>query len=232
MNKIKKILTITGIVILVGGLAGLAYYIYQSINYFSTQNASVTADMITLTPEITGKLKEWNVQIGDQVKAGQVLGKQETSSLISTTSLSPATLANSADTLVSKADIKSPIDGKIIICDVVRGEVLSPGMEIATIADTGHPYIKANIEETDILHIQPGQPVDIKIDAYPRKKFTGYVDSVGQATNTALGTTISLNTSGTYSKVTQLIPVRIVISNAEDLVLMPGMNATVKIHIN
>jgi multidrug resistance efflux pump len=231
MDKIKKYLITTGIIILVLGALGLVYYVYESLNYFSTQNASVSADMITLTPEITGKLKEWNVQVGDEVKAGQVLGRQDVSGLVSSTALNPTALANSADSLVSKADIKSPIDGKIIISNVVRGEVLSPGMEIATVADITHPYIKANIEETDILHIQAGQKVDIKIDAYPRQKFSGYVDSIGQATNSALGTTLSLNTSGTYSKVTQLIPVRIIVSDVEDLVLMPGMNATVKIHI-
>jgi len=231
MDKIKKYLITGGIIVGVLGLLGLAYYVYASLTFFSTQNASVSADMITLTPEITGKLREWNVQVGDEVRAGQVLGRQDVSGLVSTTGLNPTTLANSADSLISKADIKSPIDGKIIVSNVVRGEVLSPGMEIATVADTTHPYIKANIEETDIFHIQPGQKVDIKIDAYPRRNFTGYVDSIGQATNSALGTTLSLNTSGTYSKVTQLIPVRIVVSDVEDLVLMPGMNATVKIHI-
>lgn len=231
-KKIKKYLVISGIAIIAAGLLGLGYYYYQTINYFSTQNASVSADMITLTPEITGKLLEWNVAPGDEVKAGQILGRQDVSALVSTTALNPASLANSADTLVAKADLKSPIDGKIILSNVVRGQVLSPGMEIATVADSTHPYIKANIEETDIFHIQTGQAVDITLDAYPRHKFTGYVDSVGLATNSALGTTLSLNTSGTYSKVTQLIPVKIVITNAEDIVLMPGMNATVRIHIN
>jgi multidrug resistance efflux pump len=40
-----------------------------------------------------------------------------------------------------------------------------------------------------------------------------------------------LNTSGTFSKVTQLIPVKISIINEENLEFMPGMNATVKIHL-
>lgn len=232
MNKLKKVLVITGIIVLIGVLGGISYYFYESINYFSTQNAQVTADMVTLTPEITGKLKEWNVQVGDQVKAGQVLGRQDTSSTVSDTALSPQSLANSADNLVSKAAIKSPLNGKVILSNVVKGEVLAPGMEIATVADTDHIYIKANVEETDIFHIQPGQKVDITIDAYPRREFVGYVESIGQATTNALGTTISLNTSGTYSKVTQLIPVHIAIENPDNLILMPGMNAAVRIHIN
>lgn len=232
MEKLKSTLIKIGVVILVCAIGGLSYYLYESINYFSTPDAQVTADMITLTPEITGKLMEWNVQVGDMVKAGQLLGRQDVSSMVTTTALSPQSLANSADNLVAKADIKSPLNGKVIVSNVVKGEVLAPGMDIATIADTDHIYIKANIEETDIFNIQPGQKVDIKIDAYPHNTFSGYVESIGQATNSALGTTISLNTSGTYSKVTQLIPVHISIINPDNLVLMPGMNATVKIHIN
>ena len=232
MKKLKTALIALGIVILVGGAAGISYYIYQNINYFSTQNASLAADMVTITPEITGKLKDWNVQLGDQVKAGQILGRQDTSNLITSTALNSQALGNSADTMVSKADIKSPIDGKVIKSDVVKGEVLAPGMEIATIADTAHIYIKANIEETNILKIQLGQKVKIEIDAYPHKTFQGHVESIGQATTGAFSTTLSLNTSGTYSKVTQLIPVQIAIINADNLTLMPGMNATVKIYIN
>ncbi|HEX3011404.1 MAG TPA: efflux RND transporter periplasmic adaptor subunit, partial [Syntrophomonadaceae bacterium] len=217
---------------IIGGIIAISYYIYESINFFSTQDAQVTADTVTITPEITGKLKEWNVSEGDFVKNGQILGRQDLSDMVTSTAQSPQTLNNSADALVAKADIKSPIDGKVVQSNVITGQVISPGLEIATIADTAHMYIKANIEETDILHIKTGQKVDIKIDAYPHRTFTGTVESIGQATNSAFSQMPSLNTSGTYSKVTQLIPVHISINNTENLTLMLGMNATIKIHIN
>ncbi|TEB12951.1 HlyD family secretion protein [Pelotomaculum propionicicum] len=231
MKNLKKILLIVAVVVLIGGAAGGSYFIYESINYFSTENAQITSDIITLTPEVTGKLKNWDVKEGDLVKAGQVLGKQDLSMMVTSTAMNPQTLANSADTIISKADIKSPIDGKVVLSNVVKGQVISPGMEIATIADTSHIYIKANIEETDITRIKPGQKVDIKIDAYSNKSFTGYVESIGQATQSAFSQYPSLNTSGTFSKVTQLIPVKITITNADNLTLMLGMNATVKIHV-
>jgi len=231
MKNLKKILLILAVIILAGGAAGISYYFYQSINYFSTENAQITADIITLTPEVTGKVKNWDVKEGDLVKAGQVLGKQDVSMMVTSTAMNPQTLASSADIMISKADIKSPIDGKVVLSSVVKGQVVSPGMEIATIADTSHIFIKANIEETDIIKIKPGQKVDIKIDAYSNKNFTGYVESIGQATQSAFSQYPSLNTSGTFSKVTQLIPVKIAITNADNLTLMLGMNATVKIHL-
>lgn len=231
MEKLKKLLIIIGILILIGGATGLSYHIYESINYFSTEDAQVTADMVTLTPEITGKVRTWEVKEGDVVKAGQVLGKQDTSALITSSAINPQAMANSADSIISKAEIKSPIDGRVVQSNVIEGQVVSPGIEIATIADTSHFYIKAHVEETDILKIEKGQQVDIRIDAYPGEKFAGYVESIGEATTSAFNTMPSLNTSGTYSKVTQLIPVNITILDAEQLRLMLGMNATVKIHI-
>ena len=231
MKKLKTILMAVGIIILICGVAGIAYYFYESMYYLSTQNASVTSDMVTITPEITGKVTNWEVKEGDNVKAGQILGKQDVSTLITTSALNPQTMGNSADSIISKANIKSPIDGKVVNSNVISGEVISPGMEIATIANTSHFYIKANIEETNIFSIKQGQKVDINIDAYPNRNFTGYVETIGQATQSAFSTMPSLNTSGTYSKVTQLIEVHISIMNGEQIELMPGMNATVKIHI-
>jgi multidrug resistance efflux pump len=231
MKKLKTVLSIAGVVVVVCGLAWLAYYLYEGLYYFSTEDAQVTSDMVTITPEITGKVKDWVVKEGDFVKAGQILGKQDVSTGITSSALNPQTMTNSADAMIAKADIRSPIDGKVVQSNVTRGEVISPGMEIATIADTLHFYIKANVEETDIFRIKQGQKVDITIDAYPHHSFQGYVESIGQATVSAFDTLPSLNTSGTFSKVTQLIPVKIAIANSEKLTLMPGMNATVKIHI-
>jgi multidrug resistance efflux pump len=113
----------------------------------------------------------------------------------------------------------------------MKGQVVAPGMEIAVIANTSYFYVKANIEETDIFKIRPGQKVDISIDAYPRRRFQGFVESIGQATESAFNIFPSLNTSGEFSKVTQLIPVKINIMNTDGLIFMPGMNVTVKIHI-
>jgi len=231
MKKIKTVLLVFAALVLIGGIAWGAYYVYESIYFFSTENAKITADSVVLTPEVTGGIKELNVKEGDYVKAGQVLIKQDLSMLVTSSSINPQALASTADSIISKADVKAPIDGKVVQLNVVKGQVISPGMEIATIADTSHIYVQANIEETEINKIKPGQKVDIKIDAYHRRSFDGYVESVSQATQSAFSQFPSLNTSGTYSKVTQLIPVKISIAGADNLNLMLGMNATVKIYI-
>jgi len=231
MKKLKVVITLIVILALIGGGCTLYYFYYQDTNFFSTDNAQVTADMVDVTPEVTGKVTSWNVKEGDDIKAGQVLGHQDLGSLITSSAINSQALNSSADALATKADIKSPIDGKVVQSSVVEGQVVAPGMSIATIANTSNTYIKANVEETSLFKIKPGQKVEISIDAYSGKSFLGYVESIGQATESAFSTMPTLNTSGDFTKVTQLIPVKISIMNDANLTLLPGMNSTVKIHI-
>jgi len=99
--------------------------------------------------------------------------------------------------------ITTPIRGQVVQSNVIKDQVVSPGMTLAIVADTSDIYIVTNIEETSIEKIQPGQTVDITIDAYPSVKFTGFIREIDRTTQQAFAGTFSLNTSGTYSKVVQ-----------------------------
>ena len=231
MQKLKKyLIPILIALAVIGGLIG-AYFIYESVSYFKTNNAAVSADTVKVVALASGTVDSWNVEEGDTVKQDQVLGKLDVSSMISSSKIDQTALENNADSILSKAELKSPIDGTLVQSDVVRGATVAAGSTVAVIADTSNMYIKANIEETDIFKIKVGQKVSMKIDAYPNKSFTGYVESIGAATETALSGSISLNTSGTFSKVTQLIPVKISLINDDELPLLIGMNTTVKIRL-
>ena len=232
MKKSKKIIMIIIAAVVIIGLCVLGYFYYEYTHYFRTDNAKVSADTVTITPLLTGNVLSWNVKEGTVVSKDQILGRQDTSLTIASNNINVSTMNNTADLIMSKANIKSPIDGKVIQSNVIEGETVSPGMQLAIVADTNNTYIVANIEETDIFKIKEGQTVDITIDAYPGKTFTGYVRNITQASQTAFSTFASLNTSGTYSKVTQLIPVKISIVNDEKLPMLLGMNAVVKIHLS
>ncbi len=231
MKKMKAIMSVVLLLLIVGGAYWGYQFYYQSSHYFITEDAQIAANMITITPEITGKVDSWNVKEGDMIKEGAILGVQDVSMLLSSNVINPAALNNSADAIVSKAEIKAPISGKIIHTSIVEGQVLSPGMEAAIIADTEHIYIKANVEETEIFRIEQGQTVDITVDAFGKKPFYGYVQSIGQATESVFSPFPTLNTSGNFTKQTQLIPIKISIINDEGLTLMPGMNTKIKIHV-
>ncbi|MDF2597110.1 MAG: multidrug resistance efflux pump [Clostridia bacterium] len=208
MKNFKKILFIIIGIVIVGGIGALYYSYYQSQNYFVTDNAKITAKMVAITSAYTGELKEWRVKEGDYVEKNTELGIQE-----------------------NAMPIKAPINGEIIRTNVIVDQVIVPGMEMATIADSANTYIGANIEETDISKISEGQKVDVKIDAYPGIAFSGYIKEIGAATPAAFSQTMSFNTSGTYTKVVQLIPVKIALYSDNERPLILGMNAEVKIHL-
>lgn len=231
MGKAKKIIISVILVLGIIGLGAGGYFYYESTYYFKTNNASVSANMVNVMPLMVGTISNWDVKEGDEVKQGQTLGKQDISSLINSNAINQSALENSANSILSKAEIKSPIDGKIVQSNIIKGVTVAPGNTVAIVADTSNMFIKAKVEETNIFKIKAGERVSIKIDAYPGKNFTGYVESIGAATQNAFSQYSSLNTSGTYSKVTQLISVKITLINDENLPMLIGMNANVKISI-
>ncbi|MDX9871395.1 MAG: efflux RND transporter periplasmic adaptor subunit [Clostridia bacterium] len=208
-KKSKKglIVGIAVLLIIAAACAGF-YYLGAAGRYFTTDNAKVTAKMYTITHIAAGKLLEWNIQAGDTVEKNQVLGRTE-----------------------SLPYVTSPTAGTVIQNNAAKDQMVAPTTALAVVADTNNLYIGVNIEETDIINVKIGHAVDVSIDAYPGKTFEGVVGEIDQVTQTYFSGSASFSTSGTYTKVTQLIPVKVYIANPENLPLTFGMNATVKIHI-
>jgi len=164
--------------------------------------------MYSITPFSSGKLLEWNVETGDLVKKDEILGRGEILPYIT-----------------------SPIDGTVVKSDVTINQMVSAANQLAVIADTSNMYIGVNIEETNITKIKVGQRVEVKVDAYSGKTFKGSVTKIDDTTQTFFSGTSSFTTSGTYTKVTQLIPVKVNIEYEDNFPMTLGMNATVKIYL-
>lgn len=210
MKNFKKIGIILLFVLVIGGCAGAFYYFSVNANLLKTDNAKVTAKMYTVTGTSSSKLLEWDVSKGDFVVKNQVLGRQET-------------LPN----------ITSPINGTVVKSDAIVGQLAGPTTQLAVIADTDDMYIGVNIEETEIAKVAVGQKVDVTIDAYGKRVFSGRVTEIDTATQTYFSNGMtSFSTSGDYTKVKQLIPVKVVIDNPDELPLMYGMNCEVAIHLH
>ena len=204
----KRMLVIAAIVIVLAGLGIAGYFIYEGNFYYQTDNAKVDTMIYQLTASASGKLEKVYVNENEWVKAGQVLARVENGSLI-----------------------KSPIDGAVIDVKMDEGDYVNATDVVLVVAKTSDIYITANVEETNILKIHPGQSVTVSLDAYGQS-FDGYVQEVDTVTSTRLtGSQSSFTTSGTYTKVTQLIPVKIRLLDDIDLADIIGTNATVKIRI-
>lgn len=228
----RRLIVILVIVLALIGAGGIAYYYYyEGAHFVRTDDARVAADTVTVTPEIPGKLIAWLVQEGDLVKAGQVLGRQDLGASLTSSAVNPQAMGAAAGVMAQKAEIKAPINGQVIQSKAVVGQMATPGMPMAIIADTEHLYISANIKETVIEKVKPGQVVEVSLDAFPNRRFSGRVASIGRATTVVFSLLPAQNASGNYTKVTQVIPVKIQLVDAKDVKLMPGMNATVRIHL-
>ena len=129
--------------------------------------------------------------------------------------------------------LKSPVDGAIVECDVAEGQTVGPSTVIAVVADTRDIYIQANVEETAIRRVRAGQAVRVTLDAYPGQAFSGVVREIDSITQSAIsGNAMSYSTSGTYTKVTQTIPVKIDLAGGIDLSGLIGTNPTVSIQVD
>ena len=204
----KNKVIIIGIMLVFIGLLVVGYFIYEGSIYYQTDNAKVDTMVYQLSPTGSGKLEKLYVFQGEDVKAEQVLGYIDKGFVI-----------------------RSPIEGTVIDIKMQAGDYVTPANVVMVVANTADIYITANVEETNILKIRSGQKVTVSLDAYGRS-FEGYVDSVNTVTSAKLnGSLTSFTTSGTYTKVTQLIPIKIRLVDEVDLADIIGTNATVKIRI-
>lgn len=127
--------------------------------------------------------------------------------------------------------VTSPIDGIVAKKVAKLGEVVKPGQPIAVIVNLNHIWVEANLEESKIEHVRVGQAVDLSVDAYPSTQFFGKVVSIGAVAASEFALIPESRASGSFTKVTQRIPVKIeVVDPARQL--RPGMMVVVGIDIH
>jgi len=209
-GKAKFILVLILTFLLAAAGWGGFYFYYQAVNYVTTDNARITARLIYIHTPAPGILERFTLHRGRRVEENEVIGWLE-----------------------NAGPIRSPVEGLVVRTHAVENQVISPMEPVAVIADTGRIHIEANIEETDIMRIQRGQTAIVTIDALGNRQFTGYVSEIGRITQAELtGNALFFNTGGTFTRVTHLIPVEIVITDDVDLSHLIGVNARVRIRLN
>ena len=132
---------------------------------------------------------------------------------------------------LSYAQIAAPVSGIVAKRAVEPGQLLQPGQSLMTIvADTG-VYVTANLKETQLSHVKPGNPVDLHVDAYSGCNAKGEVASISAATGSQFALLPTDNSSGNFTKVVQRVPVRITVTQGcgETHPLRPGMSVVVHV---
>jgi len=143
--------------------------------------------------------------------------------------------AKASQTNIANLQIKAPIAGQVVNRQVNVGSYVAPGSQLMALVPEDM-WITANFKETQLEAMRVGQPVSIKIDAFPNVEFKGYVASFQQGAGQAFAILPPQNATGNFVKVVQRVPVRIVfdVKNGPDprkYPIGPGMSAvpTVKV---
>jgi membrane fusion protein (multidrug efflux system) len=91
-------------------------------------------------------------------------------------------------------------------------------------------WIDANLKETDLTYVKPGDEADVTVDAYPGRIWKGRVESIAPASGSEFSILPAQNASGNWVKVVQRVPVRVVVeAKPDDPPLRSGMSVVVDI---
>ncbi len=314
-KKIKKRKFIIPIIIIAAFFTGL--YLFYESHFQSTDDAYVEADIIQVTPKVSGHIVESYVKDNMHVKEGDLVAKIDDEmyrskyeqakanyeralfnqknakatlksvdsqirlaktdldrykALYKEGAVSKQVLDNaqtnydnvlasqtrakedilSKGTNVADADLKSlaaileqarlnleytnviaPNTGVVTNRRIEKGSFVSAGGPLFAIVPD-KIWVVANFKENQVGNMRPGQPVSIKVDAYPHVKFKGKVDSIQRASGAKSSLFPPENAVGSFVKIVQRIPVKIVFDEKIDSSkynIVSGMSVVPKVKV-
>jgi membrane fusion protein, multidrug efflux system len=130
------------------------------------------------------------------------------------------------------AEVKAPVSGVVSRRTVEVGQVVQPGQPLLAIVPLEDVWVTANLKESQLKRLRPGQRAVVSIDAYGGREYRGKVESIAAATGARFSILPPENATGNYVKVVQRVPVKIVLDPGQDPdhLLRPGMSAVPTIY--
>ena len=126
--------------------------------------------------------------------------------------------------------IRAPASGIVSNMKLQVGEYAQAGKPIFSLIENQPIWVEANLKETQLTHILPGQQATIVADAYPDKIWESVISSIAPATGAEFSILPPQNASGNWVKVVQRIPINLVITDqAGGPQLRAGMTVSVRI---
>jgi HlyD family secretion protein len=119
----------------------------------------------------------------------------------------------------SHARLRSPMAGVVVSRSVEVGDLVAAGAPVLTVADLTRPYLRVYVAETDLGRVKLGQPVEVRVDAFPGRVFRGAVAEISDRAEFTPG-----NVQTREERVKLVFAVKVELSNP-DGVLKPGLPA-------
>lgn len=112
---------------------------------------------------------------------------------------------------LSNAQMVAPIDGVVSTVNIKQGELFSGGLPAVVMSDLERFHMDVFVDEIDVRQVEVGQPVTIRVDAFPDRELTGRVTEIAPTAE---------NVNGVIAYAITIVP------DETDTPLRPGMSAT------
>ncbi len=133
---------------------------------------------------------------------------------------------------LSYTTVTAAQSGRVVNLGAGKGQFAAQGTALTQFVPDD-VWVTANFKETQLDHMRPGEPVTLKIDAYPEREIRGHVASVQPGSGPAFSLLPPENATGNYVKIVQRVPVKIIMDNPPtDVALGPGMSVVPSVRIN
>lgn len=181
----------------------------------------------------SAKVNYDNAQAG-LTQANQALFSDKSGKTVADANLRTAKAAKDKAALdLSYTKIYAPQSGTVSSRRVEKGMYVTAGSPLFTLVPE-NVWVVANFKENQLRGMKPGQVVDIKIDTYPNKVFKGKIDSIQRASGAKSSLFPPENAVGSFVKIVQRIPVKIVFTeniDPNEYIIVPGMSVVPKVKV-
>lgn len=120
---------------------------------------------------------------------------------------------NREHTIKADVALRAPFDGRVIMRNITRGEVVETHQQFFTVADLSEVWVMANVPEKDVPFVRKDQAAEVIAAAYPHGSFSGRITYIGDVLDPS----------------TRTMRVRVTVPNPDKL-LKPEMFALVRVY--
>lgn len=126
--------------------------------------------------------------------------------------------------------VRSPVDGVVGSRNVQAGRFVSAGTRMLDMVPVHRLWVEANLRETSLGRVAPGQRVRIFVDGFPDEQLGGVVESIAPGSGAAFSLLPPDNATGNFVRIVQRVPVKIRLTEVPGGIrLVPGLSARVAI---
>jgi membrane fusion protein, multidrug efflux system len=139
-----------------------------------------------------------------------------------------------AELNLAYCDVVADIDGVVTSRNVNPGNHVVAGEELMALRSLTDIWVDANFKETQLAKLRIGQPADLDVDMYGRRRrFRGRISGFTMGTGSTLALLPAENATGNFVKVVQRLPVRIDLINYDPdaTPLFIGLSVTPYVHV-